>query len=125
MPTWWGESAGKFLEAVIDCLDRNPDTYFVAAESDGHIAGCNRAMAELLVLSPDELHDKSIWALLTASDAAGLYERIKQTETAEPFLLNFVPPSLSPTTLKLQPSSALLRTVCDRGWARAKFVQCL
>jgi len=99
VPTWWGESAGKFLEAVIDCLDRNPDTYFVAAESDGHIAGCNRAMAELLVLSPDELHDKSIWALLTASDAARLYERIKQTETVEPFLLNFVPPSLSPTTL--------------------------
>ena len=87
-PTWWGESAGQFLEAVVDCLDRNPDTYFVAAESDGHIAGCNRAMAELLVLSPDELHDKSIWAHLTASDAARLYERIKQTPlTAEPFLL--------------------------------------
>jgi len=57
-------------------------------------------MAELLGLSPDELHDKSIWANLTASDAARLYERIKQTPlTAEPFLLNFVPPSLSPITL--------------------------
>ena len=57
-------------------------------------------MAELLGLSPDELHDKSIWANLTASDAARLYERIKQTQlTAEPFLLNFVPPNLSPTTL--------------------------
>jgi len=99
-PTWWGESAGAFLEAVIDCLDRNPDTCFVAAEPDGQIAGCNRAMAELLGLSPDELHDKSIWANLTASDAARLYERIKQTPlTAEPFLLNFVPPSLSPITL--------------------------
>jgi len=54
----------------------------------------------IVSLSPDELHDKSIWANLTASDAARLYERIKQTPlTAEPFLLNFVPPSLSPITL--------------------------
>ena len=125
-PTWWGESAGQFLEAVVDCLDRNPDTYFVAAESDGHIAGCNRAMAELLVLSPDELHDKSIWAHLTASDAARLYERIKQTPlTAEPFLLNFVPPSLSPITLNCSLRVLSSGQFVIVGVPAAKFVRCL
>jgi signal transduction histidine kinase/DNA-binding NarL/FixJ family response regulator len=68
-------------------------------DSGGKIIGCNDAMERLLGLSPNEFRDENIWEKLVESDCARLNERLKQVHCAEPFLLNFVAPNQSPTTL--------------------------
>jgi len=85
---------------MVDCLNSNRHAYFVLADSDGRIIGCNHAMAHLLGLSPDEFQGESIWNKLTEADGARLHERLQQTQfSADPLLLNFVTPNQTPTTL--------------------------
>jgi signal transduction histidine kinase/CheY-like chemotaxis protein/HPt (histidine-containing phosphotransfer) domain-containing protein len=97
---WWSERAGEVCQAMMDCLNRNTQAYLISADSDGRIAGCNDAMANLLGLSRDEDKVESIWDKLTAADGARLTERLGQPQiSAEPLLLNFVSPDHTPTTL--------------------------
>jgi signal transduction histidine kinase/DNA-binding NarL/FixJ family response regulator len=101
--TWWGKLGDEFCQAMMDGLNRHRRAYFVSADSDGRIIGCNDAMARLLGLSADELRDESIWDMLVEPDHARLDQRLRQTHlSADPFLLNFVTPKNpndSPTTL--------------------------
>ncbi len=85
---------------MVNCLDGNPDAYFISVDSGGRIAGCNRAMSLLLGLHPETLGRDRIWDKLTASDAARLkQERDRERSGAGPLLLNFVTPNQSAITL--------------------------
>jgi PAS domain-containing protein len=123
--TWLGEPASEFLEALIDTLDGNPDVYFIAADSDGRVLGCNRAIAQLLDVKPDELPDKSIWDQLTAADSARLSQGELRTSWRRQVPAEFCSAKPFTNHPQLQSSDAILPTVCDSRRARAKFVQCL
>jgi signal transduction histidine kinase/DNA-binding NarL/FixJ family response regulator len=97
---WWGKLDGDSCQAMAEGLNCHRQAYVVSADSDGQIIGCNHAMARLLGLRPDEFRDESIWDKLVESDHARLNDRLKQADfSAGPFLLNFVTPDHSPTTL--------------------------
>ncbi len=98
--TWWGELVDECCQAMVDALNRHRQAYLVSADSDGHIIGCNDAMARLLGLSSDEFGDESIWDKLVEPDRVRINDRLKQADfSADPFLLNFVTPDYSPITL--------------------------
>ena len=100
VPLQWDERAGESYQAMVGCLDGNPDAYFISVDSCGRIAACNRAMARLLGLNPEALGDASIWDSLTASDAARLNQEMRRNPSGSgPLLLNFVTPNQSATTL--------------------------
>jgi signal transduction histidine kinase/DNA-binding NarL/FixJ family response regulator len=81
-------------------LDRNPHTYFIAADSVGHVIGYNDAMAHLFGVRADGSKDECIWDILTGTDGARLNERLKHAPfSGDPLLLNFVTPNHIPITL--------------------------
>ncbi len=124
-PLQWDERAGESPQAMVDCLDGNPDAYFISVNSCGRIAACNHAMARLLGLNPEALGDAGIWDSLTASDAKRLNQEMRRNPSgAGPLLLNFVTPNQSATTLScslgaLPGGGFLILGVPARSWSEA------
>ncbi len=124
-PLQWDERAGESPQAMVDCLDGNPDAYFISVNSCGRIAACNHAMARLLGLNPEALGDAGIWDSLTASDATRLNQEMRRNPSGTgPLLLNFVTPNQSATTLScslgaLPGGGFLILGVPARSWSEA------
>ena len=94
------ERSDELCRAMAKALDRNPHTYFIAADSVGHVIGYNDAMAHLFGVRADGSKDECIWDILTGTDGARLNERLKHAPfSGDPLLLNFVTPNHIPITL--------------------------